>query len=705
MLELLAPAGDIKSFEAAINAGADAVYLGLNNFNARLKAENFNQSNIREYIKKAHLLGVKVYITVNTIVKNEEFDELIDLVRSAVNARADAFLVQDLGVVKVLTSKFPGIVLHASTQMGIHNLYGAKICEKLGIRRVVLSRETKLEDIKQIKQNTSLEIEYFVQGALCIAFSGNCYMSSIENNASGNRGLCKQLCRLPYTANINGEKKEGYLLSAKDLSLANNLTDLIEAGVTSFKIEGRMRRPGYVATVVSIYRKLLDRISSTGKARLDKEDELSLKKAFSRGEYLSRAYLDEGTPFVVEEKYANHIGIEIGKVTSVKKFKDDLFKVEIYSKVPLHNGDGLKLFLGNLEKGSLGVGDCKKVKDNIYSFITKAIVKEGYQVNLILDFEREEELLDYKKKLAITIDVVAMCNNKLKIKAQYNNISVTKESAENLEPAKNAPLSEEDIKGQISKCGDTCFVVDNCFVITDGVFAAKSVMNALRRDVLLELENHIISQNETINIIEKDFDFDYSIDNSIIDAQIINEDTSFIKQSDLYVVSLSVFSIQSLNRILQILPKDMDKIALKLPIISNSNDLKIIETIIKDSGIKNLLSENMYGLYFIDKGYTVLAGAGHNVSNKYATLLLNELGCKGVSKSIEFKDFEDSALKEIKIENELPIMTFAHCPFKTLYKNSCDKCSYKNGLQIIRNSNKYRVRRVKISQCYFELYK
>lgn len=211
MLELLAPAGDMESFDVAVASGADAVYLGLDNFNARMKAQNFDCDNIAQVVSRAHFYGVKVYVTINTILQNCEFKELIELVKASIDAKVDAFLVQDLGVCKVLKETFDGICLHASTQLGVHNLYGAKVAEKAGFSRVVLSREAKLEDIIEIKNNTNLEIEYFVQGALCIAFSGNCYLSSKEQGASGNRGLCKQMCRLPYRAEVQGKSCDGYL--------------------------------------------------------------------------------------------------------------------------------------------------------------------------------------------------------------------------------------------------------------------------------------------------------------------------------------------------------------------------------------------------------------------------------------------------------------------------------------------------------------
>ncbi|MBO5285631.1 MAG: U32 family peptidase, partial [Clostridia bacterium] len=350
--ELLAPAGDIESFNQAIHAGADAIYLGLDGFNARIKAENFNSNNIKSVIQKAHLYGVKVYITVNILVKDDEVDEFLKLVRLALEAGADAFIVQDFGMATLLKQIYPDIVLHASTQMGIHNADGALLLKKLGFTRVVLSRETKLSDILDIKQKTELEIEFFVQGALCVAFSGNCYMSSLKNGNSGNRGLCKQLCRLNYSC----DNKKGYLLSPNDLCLMENLNVLAKHGVTSFKIEGRLKRPAYVKATVESYRKIID---NNYTANFIKEQE-QIAKVFTIGKYNTTAYLYDNFD-IIDTKNQAHYGAKIGEVLSVAKFKD-LFKITIKSDVSINEGDGLK-FVGNSET-SIGVGNVEVLNNN-----------------------------------------------------------------------------------------------------------------------------------------------------------------------------------------------------------------------------------------------------------------------------------------------------------------------------------------------------
>ena len=280
--EVLSPAGDIENFKVAIKSGADAVYFGLNKFNARLKADNISLDNLQELVGYAHLKGVKTYVTINTLVSNSELKELVAMVGKCLECGVDAFIVQDYGVISVLKSVYPDIVLHGSTQLGVHNVHGAKVAKSLGLSRVVLSREVTIEDIREIKNSVDIELEVFVQGAMCVCFSGNCYLSSLKFGASGNRGLCKQLCRLPYEMTNGKSKKTGYMLSPRDNCMLDYLQELCDIGVESFKIEGRLRRAGYVATATRVYRQAIDSI--TGNSKFDKNQATSdLKKVFSMG--------------------------------------------------------------------------------------------------------------------------------------------------------------------------------------------------------------------------------------------------------------------------------------------------------------------------------------------------------------------------------------------------------------------------------------
>lgn len=721
MLELLAPAGDMSALDTALRCGADAVYLGLDGFNARMRAQNFNADNIGEVVSRAHFYGVKVYVTINTIVQNNEFNDLISLVKVAVAAKVDAFLVQDLGVCKVLKDNFDGIVLHASTQMGVHNLYGAKIAESMGIKRVVLSREAKLEDIKQIRDNTSLEIEYFVQGALCIAFSGNCYLSSVEQGASGNRGLCKQLCRLPYIAESGGKKEKGYMLSARDLCLARSIKQLADAGVTSFKIEGRLRRDGYVAEAVETYRRIIDEVENKQKIDFNEYDENRMKIAFSRGDFLKRAYLDSGVPKIVEKRFNNHTGIRIGEVKEVVPFKNDLSEVTIFSNRKLNKGDGIKFFDGDKESASLGVGEAREKGRNLYSVITTAKVRKGWGVNLISDAQREKELSDAKRFVHIKMQIEATVGNPLSITAEYEKdgktVSVTCKSSEALQKATNAPMDANGIGKQCSKTADSGFYADEAIVNTNGVFVAKSALNSLRREVLETLKKKITDFNAPQEVRTNED----GIKSMLCELQkcttvtedalkIVGEEdigkSVIVKVGDKIVLRPSVWSAASIEKTLALSDLEQEQVALELPIIANGKDLQIIEkTLASLPRIKTLICENIYGLYYVRKGYTIIAGQGHNIANTFAVSELKDLGVSGYIPSLEYPDFKAAdTLERYCVNRNLPLMTFTHCPYKTMFDNDCDKCSFKGDMTLQREKHVYKVRRTTISQCYFALY-
>lgn len=716
MLELLAPAGDMTAFETALMSGADAVYLGLDDFNARMKAQNFTSENIADVVKRAHFYGAKVYVTINTILQNEEFTRLISLVKSAVCVKVDAFLVQDLGVCKVLKDCFPDICLHASTQMGVHNLYGAQVAKELGVSRVVLSRETKLEDIKAIKENTDLEIEYFVQGALCIAFSGNCYLSSVEQGASGNRGLCKQMCRLSYKAKAGKDEEGGYLFSARDLCLAKSVNQLARAGVCSFKIEGRLRREGYVATAVQTYRKAVDFASRDRDYIPSKSEMRDLKVAYSRGEYLERAYLDDGTPFVVEKRFNNHTGVKIGYVKSVKEFKDGLFEIFIVSDKELEKGDGLKFFDKDVEKASLGVGQASRVSNGVYSVISKTKAKPGWQVNLICDAERDKIALSEKRYVPIDIAVCAKAGKPLEMTASATTrngvVSVTKAAA-TLEKAQNAPTDANDISASCSKTADSGFSVRECVVDTDGVFAPKSVINALRRDVLCALKEEIINANspKKVGINQEKIDEYLAMEFENVKAARLfvareNEYGDFAKKGEKTAIYPSVYSATAVKRLLDEYDLDESEVALGLPIIANGKDIAAIEKLLADMPkIKTLVSHNVYGLYFARKGYEIVAGQGHNIANGYAVLAAEQLGAHAYEPSLEYRDFAaHDTIKRYAPSKDIALMTFAHCPYKTIYGNDCKNCRYKGDISVSREKRSYVIKRTRVAGCYFGLY-
>ena len=314
-VELLSPVGEWDSLVAAVQNGANAVYFGANEFNARMNSKNFNREELKRAIEYAKLRNVKTNLTLNILIKDKEFVQAIELVKYAYECGIDAIIVQDLGLAREIIKLFPDLDVHSSTQMTVYNIDGVKEIEKLGFKRCVLARELSLDEIRNICSNTNIEIEVFIHGALCICYSGQCLMSSSIGGRSGNRGKCAGTCRLPYTLLKNEHMVEkGHLLSSKDVCTLDILPELISAGIKSFKIEGRMKSPEYVGLVTSIYRKYID-LANTNKPYIVKqEDKEKLMQIFNRGGF-STGYLKGklGKEMIYKNK-PNHIGIYVGKV-------------------------------------------------------------------------------------------------------------------------------------------------------------------------------------------------------------------------------------------------------------------------------------------------------------------------------------------------------------------------------------------------------
>lgn len=316
-IELLSPAGDLECVKAAVQNGADAVYIGVSSFSARASATNFSLEELKKVIDYAHIRNVKVHLALNTLIKNNEFSDAISIAEKAYEYGIDAIIVQDLGLAVTLISSFPKLPIHASTQMTIHNIRGVKALERMGIKRVVLARELSISEIEYICRNSDIEIETFVHGALCISYSGQCLFSSMVGGRSANRGKCAQACRLPYQLLQNDKVIDnGYLLSPRDLCGLDFLPALIEAGVKSFKIEGRLKSPEYVATVTRIYKKYIDLYFSSNPYEINEKDRKDLLQVFNRGNF-STGHLDKepNLNLVFKEKQ-NNMGIYIGNVAN-----------------------------------------------------------------------------------------------------------------------------------------------------------------------------------------------------------------------------------------------------------------------------------------------------------------------------------------------------------------------------------------------------
>ena len=351
--ELLAPAGDMACFMAAINAGADAIYLGGEEYGARAYASNFSKEELCEALSYAHLFGVKVYLTVNTLVKEREFDRLVSFLEHFYEHGLDGVIVQDLGVLLQLKESFPGLELHASTQMGIAGSYGAKLLKDFGVCRVVPARELSLDEICDIKQRVGIDIESFIHGAMCYCYSGHCLYSSFLGGRSGNRGRCAGPCRLPFE--VFG-KKDVYPLSLKDMCTVSILVQLLDSGIDSFKIEGRMKNPYYVAGVTSIYRKYIDlymeNTDSNGTVRVSEKDMELLKKLYLRVDIQEGYYhRHNGREMITMKKPGYHSADEKEFLSIKEKYLDCDKKIKLFAKIRLKIGEKLFITIWD-EKGN-----------------------------------------------------------------------------------------------------------------------------------------------------------------------------------------------------------------------------------------------------------------------------------------------------------------------------------------------------------------
>lgn len=337
--ELLAPGGSAAGIRAAVNAGADAVYAGGRLFGARAYADNPDEEGMADCIDYCHLHGAKFYLTVNTLLKEEELEkDLYDYLLPIYERGADAVLVQDLGVFRYLKTHFPDLPIHASTQMTVTGPDGVRLLHRMGAERVVLSRELSLEEIREIRRQTDAELETFVHGALCFCYSGQCLMSSMLGGRSGNRGRCAQPCRLPWRFDgPDGGNGEACLLSLKDICTLDILPDLIDAGISSLKIEGRMKRPEYAAGVTSVYRKYIDLYDKAGRKgyAVDPQDRRILLDLFNRGGFSEGYYGEKNGPDMMAADRPDHCGTRAGEVRSVSgrritvKASEDLYEGDL----------------------------------------------------------------------------------------------------------------------------------------------------------------------------------------------------------------------------------------------------------------------------------------------------------------------------------------------------------------------------------------
>lgn len=498
-VELLAPAGSIESLYAAVNNGCDAVYLGAKQFSARQNANNFSDEELKIAVDYCHLRAVKFIVTINTIYKEKEIKDILQLSTQLYEMGVDGVIIQDIGIASLLKEYLPQLKLHASTQMTAHSLADVKYLAQNGFKRVVLSRELSIKEIKNIVGNTDIEIECFVHGALCVCYSGQCLMSSMLGGRSGNRGRCAQPCRLKYSLvkNENPEKiLNAYLLSPKDMSTIEILPQLIEAGINSFKIEGRMKKPEYVAGIVSVYRKYIDLyLKNPNEYKVEIEDIKILKQLFSRGNF-TEGYFNEysGKNMMSIEKPKNW-GVYLGKVESIT----DTGRCTIKTVESLVAGDGIEIWTNAEPHPGSNISKASQRGESIAVYIKDNAIKKGdlvYKTN-------DKALMDNLKKtfekntrqMNIYGEFKAKIGNKMVFKLWNDSGIIVDNIGAVVEAAQNQPMTEDKIKNQLIKTGNTPFkFADLKLDIDENVYLPISQLNEFRRDTIQKMEDTILKQ-------------------------------------------------------------------------------------------------------------------------------------------------------------------------------------------------------------------
>lgn len=502
-MELLCPAGNKESLIAAINSGANAVYLSGKKFGARAFAANFSNEELKEAIRIGKVYGVKIYVTMNTLVKENEIEEFLEQVEFLYSNGVDAILMQDFGMICLCLKKYPNLEIHASTQAHNSSLQGIDFLYKLGVKRVVLPREMSLDEIKLIK--TPIEKEVFIHGALCVSYSGRCLMSQVLGGRSGNRGECAGCCRFKWKLYKSDKLlKEGYLLSMKELNLSEDILRLIPY-VDSLKIEGRMKSPTYVSFITSYYRKILDGEKITD---IDRENLQSLfYRGYTKGHLLNNKDL-------VNTKSPNHIGLPIGKVIDVTDSKITILLDKELAQEDgirfLESGKGLIVnYLYDMKDRLISKGSPKQkiILDNKVGLTTLDTVSLTTNHKLITKFST------VTKKVDIAIKVIAKINEPLEISFIKDNI-IIKEKGNIVERAKNAIVTKERIISQVKKLGNTPF---NCHeidvLLDDDIFIPMGEINVLRRTLTERLIGKLMMNFKEPVI--KDINLDYINSNDI----------------------------------------------------------------------------------------------------------------------------------------------------------------------------------------------
>jgi len=704
-IELLAPVGSMESLYAAVQNGANAVYLGGKLFNARQYASNFDFDELKEAVTYAHLRDVKVYVTANILVDNSEMENVIDYIKFLYEVDVDGIIVQDLGLAHLIREFFPDFHVHGSTQMTINNLPGAEFVYDMGFTRVVLARETPIDEIKYIHKNTPIELEAFIHGALCVCYSGQCLMSSLIGGRSGNRGKCAQPCRMPSSlvdsnGNIIKDWDKKHVLSPRDLNTIENLEELIDSGIISLKIEGRMKRPEYVATVVKNYRKVLDE----GSRSLKLEDKKDVEQIFNRRFTKGLTFGDFSKDFITIERPDNR-GVLVGKVARVDKYN-----VFISLEEDVDEGDGLEFITAK--------GEYKGIKARFYGKkgTTMKLEKPGYilkdslvyktsSVNLLN--RAKESYQEENIKNPIDMEININIGESPKLMVMFKGNMVTEVADAKVEKSERVSLTTEKITEQLSKLGDTTYTLNNINInLEDNSYLPVSVLNYLRREAIQKLDNQVKNINKRKPINEELYNekkqsfFEYKNTKKEIYNKLSIRVNNIDQFNKLDLNKLDRIYLGFYNELEEVISKVKEynkEVYIWTDKILYQKDLETLDEIIAPirDKLDGVSVSNLGSLKYMKDRFNlkIHGDIGLNVFNSFTLDYLKDIGVGSITLSPELnlsqiKNIEESSnvFTEAIVYGYLPVMVTKHCPMSLVKgckdDKNCSHCNFAKGYGI-----------------------
>lgn len=663
-MENLAPAGNWDALRSAVAAGADAVYLGYAAYSARAGAGNFDEQQLRDAVRFAHLHHVRVHVTVNTLIKDGEMAGVVDVLRLLSEIRVDAVLVQDLGVLRMARRCFPDLPIHASTQMAIHNATGVRFCRNQGMTRAVLARECSAAEIA-LAAKEGIEIEVFGHGAQCVAVSGECLFSSVVGGRSGNRGRCAQPCRLLYTY----RGKTAAWLSPRDVCMRDDLPELNKAGVASIKLEGRLKRPEYVATIANSYRNAIDAMDNGHFRKADEAEMTGLRQIFSRGGFMRGYAMGAEDAGVIDPARVSHGGVKIGRVEFAA---GNMARVRLERS--LDDGDGLQIRTAQGDAELIYAGhDTEAGQIAVVRLRSDIRTKAGDEVYRLTS----EKQLQWARSLAIPaipadMALIAYPGKPLALTMTDGESSVTV-TGDTVAPAQSRAMSEEDARRSLGKLSDTPFSLRTLTVQTAGAFVPVSALNQLRREACQQLaEARIAAFTRKAGREETADDLIYPDTPDAPSIAIVRtreQADAMQGAADLLVWYPEDFRADALESALRDMP---DGVWLQLPTVCEEKTLDALDAFVqRNAGKLGGIVLGSVGQLGRTWNVPMGAGSGIPVMNRRAAQFLLEQGCRFVTASSELSGAELRTLMQNHPPVVVPaygreqLMLLHHCPART----------------------------------------